>query len=82
MGIGDPLYSAGSDLPKPVLSIREADTPPSSIVLHGGATEMLRVAKDGFYVRGVKIPQDKEEAETVYNAFLQWMSYMALTRNY
>jgi hypothetical protein len=43
---------------------------------------MLRVAKDGFYVRGEKVPMDDKEAETVYNAFLQWMSYMALTRNY
>jgi hypothetical protein len=65
-----------------MLSIRE-DTPPNSIVLNGGGNvEMLRVAKDGFYVRGEKVPMDDKEAETVYNAFLQWMSYMALTRNY
>jgi hypothetical protein len=85
MGISDPLYGAvpdRPDRPDPMLSIRE-DTPPNSIVLNGGGNvEMLRVAKDGFYVRGEKVPMDDKEAETVYNAFLQWMSYMALTRNY
>ena len=81
MGTSDPLYGAVPDGPNPMLSIRE-DTPPTSIVLNGGSVEMLRVAKDGFYVRGEKVPVDDKEAETVYNAFLQWMSYMALTRNY
>jgi hypothetical protein len=81
MGISDPLYGAVPDRPDSMLSIRE-DTPPNSIVLNGGSVEMLRVAKDGFYVRGEKVPVDDKEAETVYNAFLQWMSHMALTRNY
>ena len=83
MGISDPLYGAvPDDKLNPTISIRE-DTPPNSIVLNGGGNvEMLRVAKDGFYVRGEKVPMDDKEAETVYNAFLQWMSYMALTRNY
>ena len=79
----DPLYGVvPDDKLNPTISIRE-DTPPNSIVLNGGGNvEMLRVAKDGFYVRGEKVPMDDKEAETVYNAFLQWMSYMALTRNY
>jgi len=79
----DPLYGAvPDDKLNPTISIRE-DTPPNSIVLNGGGNvEMLRVAKDGFYVRGEKVPVDDKEAETVYNAFLQWMSYMALTRTY
>ena len=82
MGTLDPLYGAVPDRPNSKISIRE-DTPPNSIVLNGGGNvEMLRVAKDGFYVRGEKVPMDDKEAETVYNAFLQWMSYMALTRNY
>ena len=55
---------------------------PSNIVMTTGSDEMLKITKDGFYVRGVKVPQDEREAEAVYNAFLQWMSYMALTRNY
>ncbi len=69
----------------PAYTIRDPNTEPNSIVMYAGgesSNEMLRVAKDGFWVRGVKVPQDDKEAETVYNAFLQWMSYMALTRNY
>ena len=77
----DSSFCTDTYIPNPVISIRE-DTPPASITMFGGADEMLRVARDGFYVRGVKIPQDEREAEAVYNAFLQWMSYMALTRNY
>ena len=77
----DPLYGAIPDRTNSKISIRE-DLLPNSIVLNGGNVEMLRVAKDGFYVRGEKVPVDDKEAETVYNAFLQWMSYMALTRNY
>lgn len=43
---------------------------------------MLRIAKDGFYVRGVKIEQDAKEAEKVYTAFHQWLTWATLTRNY
>lgn len=75
------LFEKVSKLPDPVFSISDA-RPTSCIVMNTGADEMLRVSADGFYVRGVKVPQDEREAETVYNAFLQWMSYMALTRNY
>ena len=45
-------------------------------------TEMLRVGEDGFYVRGVKIEQDEKEAEKVYNAFHQWLTWTTLNRNY
>jgi len=43
-----------------------------------GNDEMLRIAEDGFYVRGKKIPQDDKEAETVYNAFKQWLAWANL----
>ena len=43
-----------------------------------GEDEMLRVAEDGFYVRGKKISQDDKEAETVYNAFKQWLAWANL----
>jgi hypothetical protein len=45
-------------------------------------TEMLRIAEDGFYVRGVKIEQDEKEAQTVYKAFHQWLTWATLNRNY
>lgn len=34
---------------------------------------MLRIAPDGFYVRGEKLPQDGSEARKVHEAFTAWM---------
>ena len=48
------------------------------INLTAGGEEMLRVAKDGFYVRGVKVEADEKEAKAVYEAFKQWMTYAIL----
>lgn len=42
--------------------------------------EMLKVTKNGFYVRGKKVEQDDKEAEAVYNAFKQWLSWAQLQR--
>ena len=42
------------------------------------ADEMIRVTKEGFYVRGVRVPADAQEAETVYLAFKQWMAWATL----
>jgi hypothetical protein len=56
--------------------------PDAGIAMHAaGGDEMLRVTKNGFYVRGKKIPQDDKEAEVVYNAFKQWLSWAQLQRN-
>ena len=44
------------------------------------SVEMLKVGKDGFWVRGVKVAQDDKEAEIVYNAFKQWMMWSELNR--
>ena len=57
----------------------------NTITLYAGGdepNEMLRIAKDGFYVRGVKLEQDEKEAALVYNAFREWMTWAALTRQY
>ena len=51
------------------------------IVLTGGGEEMLRVDKDGFYVRGVKVKADAKEAEQVYKAFKEWLTWANLSRN-
>ena len=48
------------------------------INLTAGGGEMLRVAKDGFYVRGVRVEADEKEAEAVYKEFKQWMTYAIL----
>lgn len=55
--------------------------PADSISCFTGPTEMLRVAKDGFYVRGVKVPADDKEAETVYTAFKQFLVWSELHRS-
>ena len=54
---------------------------PNGIVLNAGVDEMIRVAADGFYVRGVRVPADEKEAETVYQAFKQWLAWANLQRN-
>ena len=50
----------------------------NDISLTAAGDEMLRVAKDGFYVRGVRVEADAKEAEAVYKAFKQWMTYAIL----
>jgi hypothetical protein len=60
------------DLPDPKLGAND-------ISLTGGGEEMLRVAEDGFYVRGVKIKQGKREAKAVYEAFKRWMTHAIMS---
>jgi hypothetical protein len=50
----------------------------TAITFNTGMDEMIRVDKDGFYVRGVRVPVDDKEAETVYNAFKQWLVWANL----
>ena len=50
----------------------------NDISLTAAGDEMLRVAKDGFYVRGVKVEADAKEAKAVYEAFKSWMTYAIL----
>jgi hypothetical protein len=54
----------------------------NTIILNTGTSEMLRVARDGFYVRGKRVNQDDKEAEIVYNAFSQWLTWATLNRTY
>lgn len=53
---------------------------PNSIICYAGATEMLKIGPDGFWVRGVKVAADDKEAETVYNAFKQFLTWAELNR--
>ena len=53
---------------------------PNTITCLAGGEEMLRVSPDGFWVRGVKVEQDDKEAQLVYNAFKEWMTWSQLTR--
>ena len=63
----------------PVLT---SETESNNITFNTTTSEMLRVAKDGFYVRGKRVNQDDKEAEVVYNAFHQWLTWATLNRNY
>ena len=58
----------------------ELDQRQNSLTMIAGDSEMLRVSSDGFYVRGVRVPADDREAETVYNTFKQWLVWHQITR--
>jgi len=64
-------------LSKPVITM----SPKNEITLQSGETEMLRIAEDGFYVRGVKLKQDDKEIKEVYNCFKEWLTWSILNRN-
>lgn len=55
---------------------------PNTITCLAGGEEMLRVSPNGFWVRGVRVAQDDNEAETVYNAFKAWMTWAQLDKDY
>ena len=63
---------------KPEYKFHEPE--PNNIVCMAGSAEMLKVGPDGFWVRGVKVPQDDKEAVTVYNAFKQFLVWSELNR--
>ena len=52
----------------------------NNIICYAGATEMLKIGPDGFWVRGIKLPADDKEAETVYNGFKQFLTWAELNR--
>lgn len=57
-----------------------SDLTPSCLTLIASGTEMLKVAKDGFYVRGIKVEQDDKEALIVYNAFKSFLMWAELSK--
>ena len=71
-------FSPTSEHVNPILSVTAP--PENSVQLFCGGTEMLRVAKDGFYVRGKILKQDDKEIEEVYNCFKEWLAWSALNR--
>lgn len=52
----------------------------NTITCLSAGEEVLRIGPDGFWVRGVKVPQDAKEAQTVYNAFKEFLTWSQLTR--
>jgi uncharacterized protein YprB with RNaseH-like and TPR domain len=73
---------AGSSTGFATFDIEATELARDTITFQTGAppVEMLKVGKDGFWVRGVKVEQDDKEAEIVYNAFKQWMMWSELNR--
>jgi hypothetical protein len=66
----------------PQHSVSFRDPVSNNITCVAGGEEMLRVGPDGFWVRGVKVEQDDQEAQAVYNAFKQWMAWASLEGKY
>jgi hypothetical protein len=60
--------------------IHQADTNSSISLNAADGNEMLKITPQGFYVRGIKVPADDHEAETVYNSFKAWLTWAQLTR--
>jgi hypothetical protein len=52
----------------------------NNVTMIVSGNEMLRVAEDGFYIRGKKVPVDDKEAATVYNAFKEFLVWSRLSR--
>ena len=65
------------------LAVEQDSKAESNIIFSTGtnSSEMLRVAEDGFYVRGVKVRVDDKEAATVYRVFREWLTWAQLTRD-
>lgn len=55
------------------------DNKNNAIAFNAGDSEMLKITNDGFYVRGVKIPQDEKEAEQVYKAFREFLTWTIIS---
>ena len=78
--------SRDPSFPDTVYALRGNEPEDSNIIFHAGnsleGNELLRITRTGFYVRGVAVPQDSKEAELVYNAFREFLTYHALTKSY
>ena len=70
----------GSVIPEALFTFERKGLEEGNITMHTGQSEMLKITKDGFYVRGVKVPADEHEAEAVYRAFKQFLMWSALTK--
>jgi len=57
------------------VAMTAAELYPNSVIFHHAKTgePVLRIAEDGFYVRGIRVPVDENEAMSVYHSFLEWM---------
>ena len=77
----DVMNSWATDYSGNNIGISDVQAEPSNITCIAGGVEMLKVAEDGFYVRGMKVPVDDKEAATVYNAFKEFLVWSRLHRD-
>jgi hypothetical protein len=64
-----------------IVSSEKTKIDESYITFHTPHSEMLKITSDGFYVRGIKVPANEQEAESVYRAFKEFLIWSALIRN-
>lgn len=80
-GLHQMAHPKSPETPAPVCGMSDIQFHPpipDGITLRSGAEEMLRCSTEGFWVRGVKVAQDDKEAQVVYNAFKQWLTWAQL----
>lgn len=63
-----------------VYQIHGSDEYQNSVSFHCSGEEILRLSPTGFYVRGVRLEQDSNEAKLVYNSFKEWLTWQQLNR--
>jgi len=58
------------------------NAPKNNTVIFNAGTddEMLKITPDGFYVRGVAVEQGPGEAEAVYKAFKEFMTWAIISK--
>ena len=61
-------------------TVQGTDEFQNSVSFYGAGEEMLRLSPEGFYVRGVRLDQDDNEAQIVYNSFKEWLTWQQLNR--
>jgi len=71
------MYTLQSINPTPAMTMSSPESG-SDIAFNSGPDEMLRITRDGFYVRGVRVPADDQEAVAVYNSFKQWITWASV----
>jgi hypothetical protein len=69
----------GTSLP---FELQKSNPDLNTITCLAGGEEMIRVGPEGFWVRGVKVEQNEHEAQTVYKAFKEFLTWSQLTRTY
>jgi len=59
----------------------ENESKNNTVIFNAGTDdEMLKITPDGFYVRGVAVEQGPGEAEVVYKAFKEFMTWAIISK--